>query len=393
MGRESDNVSDRSKRAIVFAIGTVLVGVIVVALLSTTSAESAADRVSALGQRIRCPVCQNEAIADSPSETAREMLAIVEDKVLAGESDREIERFFIDRYGEWVLLDPPWSGRFVALWALPLLAAIGGTWAIARKKRHSDDVDRAIDRPEDRMIYASQDIAEIAEQAELGEVGRDTAKRLSEIYQSEFTLAAKTANASGVGQAADSAKSVRRAVAGWVAVVLSFAVVVVMAFQAIEFEFSTAAGDDLTGERDLSDVSNEEMERVVAENPDVIGMRMALADRYFDAAQYPAALEHYLEVLKQDSAESQAWARIGWIIYQDGESELAADYVERSLEINPGLPEAELYLGLIYLYGLADPGSAVPLLEKVALNPDLPAEIRDQVATAISVSQQMLGAP
>lgn len=93
------------------------------------------DRVASLGASIMCPVCQGEAIVDSPSETARAMVEIVDEKVAAGESDRQILSYFRARYGDAIILDPPFSGKTLLVWLLPLIAVGVGIWLILSRRR------------------------------------------------------------------------------------------------------------------------------------------------------------------------------------------------------------------------------------------------------------------
>jgi cytochrome c-type biogenesis protein CcmH len=116
-----------------WAITAVLAAVVIVGLIMGDSAEE--DRVNALGARIKCPVCQGEAIGDSPSETSRAMMEIVEEKVAAGETDAQIVDFFTARYGNGILLDPPFSGSTLLVWLLPVVAVIGGIGMILSRKR------------------------------------------------------------------------------------------------------------------------------------------------------------------------------------------------------------------------------------------------------------------
>jgi cytochrome c-type biogenesis protein CcmH len=117
-----------------------LAGIVTVALTTIVVAgivigeDTETDRVAALGARIKCPVCQGEAIADSPAETARAMMDIVAEKVAAGESDDQIIRFFTDRYGDGILLDPPFEGKTLALWILPVVAALAGVALILGRR-------------------------------------------------------------------------------------------------------------------------------------------------------------------------------------------------------------------------------------------------------------------
>ncbi|MGZ5384759.1 MAG: cytochrome c-type biogenesis protein [Acidimicrobiia bacterium] len=116
-----------------WAITVVLAVVVVVGLIMGDSAVE--DRVNALGSRIKCPVCQGEAIGDSPSETSAAMMEIVKEKVSAGETDAQIIDFFTARYGNGILLDPPFSGSTLLVWLLPVAAVVGGIWMILSRRR------------------------------------------------------------------------------------------------------------------------------------------------------------------------------------------------------------------------------------------------------------------
>lgn len=98
-------------------------------------------RVFAIGAMLRCPVCQSETILDSHSSSAREMLRIVREQAAAGRSDAEIVGYFHDRYGDYVLMQPPARGANHLLWLLPLLILlIGGVWVarwLGRQRRRA----------------------------------------------------------------------------------------------------------------------------------------------------------------------------------------------------------------------------------------------------------------
>lgn len=109
---------------------------LVIAVGLATAPPAPADRVEAIASRIRCPVCQSVSVADSPSEQARDMQEIIGEQVAAGRSDEEIVAFFVDRYGEWIILAPPPRGGTLALWLLPPAAVlIGAIVALGRRRR------------------------------------------------------------------------------------------------------------------------------------------------------------------------------------------------------------------------------------------------------------------
>ncbi len=89
---------------------------------------------------LRCLVCQNQSISDSNAPLARDLRLLVRERIAGGDSDAETVAFIVDRYGDWVLLDPPFKATTWALWAGPalvLLAAMLGIFAYHRRRARS----------------------------------------------------------------------------------------------------------------------------------------------------------------------------------------------------------------------------------------------------------------
>jgi len=78
-------------------------------------------QAKALMETIRCLVCQGESIADSPAEMAGDMRSMIRERIQAGESPASIRTWLISRYGDRISLQPPFSWRTVALYAMPLV--------------------------------------------------------------------------------------------------------------------------------------------------------------------------------------------------------------------------------------------------------------------------------
>jgi cytochrome c-type biogenesis protein CcmH len=112
-----------ARLAIVAGVAAVLVAV---ALGTMPRAETPHQRVDRIAAELRCPVCQGLAVGDSPSDTARAMRAIVEQRVAEGRSDDEIRDEFRRAYGDWILLSPPLQGPRGAIWLLPLVVICAG---------------------------------------------------------------------------------------------------------------------------------------------------------------------------------------------------------------------------------------------------------------------------
>ena len=77
------------------------------------------ERARNISKNIRCIVCQNENIDSSDSEIAKDLRVLIREKILIGESDKNIEDYISDRYGDFVLLMPKKSGLNIILWVFP----------------------------------------------------------------------------------------------------------------------------------------------------------------------------------------------------------------------------------------------------------------------------------
>jgi cytochrome c-type biogenesis protein CcmH len=82
-------------------------------------------RARHLSQELRCLVCQNQSIDDSNAELARDLRVLVRERLAAGDSDRAVLAFVEARYGEFVLLRPPFKAHTLLLWLTPLLLLAG----------------------------------------------------------------------------------------------------------------------------------------------------------------------------------------------------------------------------------------------------------------------------
>lgn len=99
-------------------------------------------RAEAIGQELRCLVCQNESIEDSSADLARDLRKIVRSRVAAGETDQQVVGWMVERYGNFVRLKPPFDKATLLLWGSPVLALAAGAAAVLAARR------RAVAAPE-----------------------------------------------------------------------------------------------------------------------------------------------------------------------------------------------------------------------------------------------------
>ncbi|NQV22128.1 MAG: cytochrome c-type biogenesis protein CcmH [Rhodospirillales bacterium] len=78
-------------------------------------------RAQELFRDLRCLVCQNQSISDSNADLARDLRVIVRERITAGDTDAQARAYVVDRYGDWVLLKPPFKSTTLLLWLGPLV--------------------------------------------------------------------------------------------------------------------------------------------------------------------------------------------------------------------------------------------------------------------------------
>jgi tetratricopeptide (TPR) repeat protein len=138
---------------------------------------------------------------------------------------------------------------------------------------------------------------------------------------------------------------------------------------------------------DLDNVSNEEMEIVIADNPDIFPMRIALANRYFDEVNYSMALTHFMYVAENSSdveLKSYSLAQIAWMVYESGNIEVATKYLNESISINPESIISNTYLGILYLQEPSTKSEGFEIISKLLLSENLSEDDRNLLEEIIS---------
>jgi cytochrome c-type biogenesis protein CcmH len=89
-------------------------------------AEALDERVRVVASRLMCPVCEGRTVAESTSQLAAQMRALIRERLARGDTEEEVVQYFVDRYGPSVLAAPPARGLGLVLWVVPALVVTAG---------------------------------------------------------------------------------------------------------------------------------------------------------------------------------------------------------------------------------------------------------------------------
>ena len=122
-------------------------------MLKDPGLEARARNVS---EGLRCLVCQNESIDESHADLARDIRLLVRQRLLAGDSNGQIKDYLVARYGQFILLKPPFETQTLLLWGTPLivlvLGGIGIAFATRGRKVPARDPARPLSEAEQRRL-------------------------------------------------------------------------------------------------------------------------------------------------------------------------------------------------------------------------------------------------
>ena len=360
------------------------------------------DQTRAIATELRCVVCQNLSVADSPSEMAQQMRAIVREQLQAGKSPDEIKAFFVSKYGEWVLLKPKTTGFSALLWILPYVVLVLGisialwfvrVWVIRKKNTEqtaapvaepmrADLLRENINEPdlEDASAKAQLLRERVRLRNELIDLDFDfEAGKLSEsdyngLKQEIETKAGSVIQRLGSLPPEPTAKPVPagkprirdakvnanpsqfrcwQIIAGGTFLMLFGLALGVMLTKSVrprESENDTMTGDFLTGT-----------------NPSSVEVRAALTEgkQAFGNQDFPKAIEAFKKVLAADPNNPEAHSYMGFILVQAGHGDGALMAFDKALSQAPNFPMALWGKGMVLYQDKKDFAGARQILERL----------------------------
>ena len=402
-----------------FVLYVVLILVVLFrAPLHAAPAPDLEDRTREIATELRCVVCQNLSVADSPSEMAQQMRALVREQLQAGKTTAEIKEFFVSKYGEWVLLRPKTTGFSALLWILPYVVLVVGViaallfirrWTAKKRQSKMESTEITAVSPAQseslRQEFQPPDIEDATQRAQLmRERGRlrDELNELEfdfqsgKLSESDYTQLRQEIEAKGAGvlqqlsalpaepkikpqdtkarpHADPSAQSRFKRwqlISGGVFLMLFGLALGVMLTQSIrprQGEGDTMTGDFMTGTSPVSGAA---------------GAALAEGRQAFAREEFPKAIEAFKKALAADPNQPEAHAYMGFILAQAGHGDGALMAFDKALAQAPNFPMALWGKGMV-LKDKKDFAGARALLER--LIGIMPAgEERNEVAKALA---------
>src|SRR5215470_1881308 len=409
--RERARVSAQRKRRSVISLRAR--ALIALCLFSLTGPIFAAttpdldDRTRAIAAELRCVVCQNLSVADSPSEMAQQMKGIIREQLQAGKTPTEIKSYFVSKYGEWVLLAPTTKGFSLAVWVLPFVALfIGlglGVWLLRRwstkktrletkaldpallaRVRNEAATDRRIDygpegsgqqsqlRQERARLYADLKELEFDFQAgklsttDYGELRQEIESKavsvLQQLDELSGSVQSKTApkKRQEKTQAEKTGGTKMAGLRGWQLAAggaflllfgLALGVALTKSLRPRASEQDTVTGDFLTG---TGSQTNSEVAASLKEGKDA-----------FAKQEWTKAIEAFKKVLASDPNQPEAHAYMGFILIQAGHADGALIAFDKTLAVAPNLPMALWGKGMTLYQAKQDYAGARETFEKL----------------------------
>jgi cytochrome c-type biogenesis protein CcmH len=112
------------------------------------------QRARDISEQLRCLVCQNESIDNSKADLAKDLRLLVRRRLVAGDTNREVIDYIVARYGEFVLLKPPFEAKTILLWGAPAFILICGAIAmfVHARRRSSGPTGTPLTREEEAAL-------------------------------------------------------------------------------------------------------------------------------------------------------------------------------------------------------------------------------------------------
>lgn len=344
------------------------------------------EQTRRIASELRCVVCQNLSVADSPSELAQQMRVLILQQLQEGRSPDEIKAYFVSKYGEWVLLAPPAKGFNLLIWVLPVIAPVAGllvaVFVMRRWTRKRGEARRSgVDPPS--MELVKREAAELEFEYQAGKLSEPDYKELRQELEKDAAIAVEERGLAAQaivsppaprppGKTEGGGGAYRRwqLVTGGIFLLLfgiTLGVLLTKSLRPRLSEQDTITGDFLTGTQ-----TGDDLESLLRRG------RAA-----FERKEWSQAIDAFKKALAIDGANPGAHAYMGLILTQAGHADGALSAFERALATEPNYPIALWGKGMILYRVKEDYSAARQTLDKLVKIMPAGAQ-RDEIQNVIA---------
>src|SRR3989475_7709338 len=146
---------------LVLAVASIVAATWFYVFLHNPAQQTLDQRVHDVASQLKCPICQGESVADSPSLLAQQMRGVIRQQLQSGKSEQEVIQYFQDRYGSQIVWSPPWQGFALLAWLVPIALLLGGALMLFFILRGWHRMARSSPTGEDDPELANVDEAEL----------------------------------------------------------------------------------------------------------------------------------------------------------------------------------------------------------------------------------------
>jgi cytochrome c-type biogenesis protein CcmH len=387
---------------------------VIIQPLHGASTSEIEDRTREISTELRCVVCQNLSVADSPSEMAQQMRAIVREQVQAGKTAEQIKEFFVSKYGDWVLLRPKTTGVSALLWILPYVVLICGIiaalWFIRRWTKNKPPAEvstresAAANQAQRDLLRGEFQLPDIEDESERAQLLRGRGHVRDELNELEFDFQSGKLSAADYSRLRQEIESKGVSVLQQLSVLppappvkahdmkakpqqdtvaqnrfkrwqligggaflmlfgLTLGIMLTQSIRPRQGEGDTMTGDFMTGTTPMSGAA---------------GAAMAEGKQAFQRQEFPRAIEAFKKVLGADPTHPEAHSYMGFILMQAGHGDGALMAFEKALARAPSLPMALWGKGMVLYQDKQDFAGAREIFEKL-LTMVPPGEERNEI--------------
>jgi cytochrome c-type biogenesis protein CcmH len=387
---------------------------VIIQPLHGASTSEIEDRTREISTELRCVVCQNLSVADSPSEMAQQMRAIVREQVQAGKTAEQIKEFFVSKYGDWVLLRPKTTGVSALLWILPYVVLVCGIiaalWFIRRWTKNKPPAEvstresAAANQAQRDLLRGEFQLPDIEDESERAQLLRGRGHVRDELNELEFDFQSGKLSAADYSRLRQEIESKGVSVLQQLSVLppappvkahdmkakpqqdtvaqnrfkrwqligggaflmlfgLTLGIMLTQSIRPRQGEGDTMTGDFMTGTTPMSGAA---------------GAAMAEGKQAFQRQEFPRAIEAFKKVLGADPTHPEAHSYMGFILMQAGHGDGALMAFEKALARAPSLPMALWGKGMVLYQDKQDFAGAREIFEKL-LTMVPPGEERNEI--------------